>query len=76
MKTRFFPLALLFALALACNYEAEPFAPSRPEIPTPAPLWPSPTREPTAGLPPATGKWSLWLDGPHLRGANIYQRRV
>lgn len=21
-------------------------------------------------------KWSLWVDGPHLRGANIYQRRV
>ena len=20
-------------------------------------------------------KWALWLDGPHLRGANIYQRR-
>lgn len=21
-------------------------------------------------------KWSLWVDGPHLRGANIYQRRI
>ena len=21
-------------------------------------------------------KWALWTDGPHLRGANIYQRRV
>lgn len=21
-------------------------------------------------------EWSLWVDGPHLRGANIYQRRV
>ncbi|MBN2325690.1 MAG: cellulase family glycosylhydrolase [Candidatus Omnitrophica bacterium] len=21
-------------------------------------------------------KWSLWIEGPHLRGANIYQRRV
>ena len=21
-------------------------------------------------------KWALWVDGPHLRGANIYQRRV
>lgn len=23
----------------------------------------------------ASDKWSLWQDGPHLRGANIYQRR-
>ena len=23
-----------------------------------------------------TSKWDLWVDGPHLRGANIYQRRV
>jgi len=23
-----------------------------------------------------TSKWDLWVDGPHLRGANIFQRRV
>jgi cysteinyl-tRNA synthetase len=37
--------------------------------------------EPTASLThspssPKIDKWSLWVDGPHLRGANIYQRRV
>ena len=25
---------------------------------------------------PTIDKWSLWVNGPHLRGANIYQRRV
>jgi len=25
---------------------------------------------------PAPGKWSLWVNGTQLRGANIYQRRV
>ncbi len=25
---------------------------------------------------PSFDKWSLWVGGPHLRGANIYQRRV
>jgi hypothetical protein len=34
---------------------------------------------PTSGHHPAgpePDKWALWVDGPHLRGANIYQRRV
>jgi hypothetical protein len=38
--------------------------------------------EPAAELPPppsldaAGDEMALWVDGPHLRGANIYQRRV
>ena len=35
------------------------------------------TKEPTSTPPrlpasSAADKWSLWVDGPHLRGANIY----
>jgi len=60
--------AMFVLLALACNYGVM-------DSPTPAP-----TVRPSAILsPPAettVDKWSLWVDGPHLRGANIYQRRV
>ncbi len=30
----------------------------------------------STSYPPITSKWELWVNGPHLRGANIYQRRV
>ncbi|MEW5871523.1 MAG: cellulase family glycosylhydrolase [Chloroflexota bacterium] len=46
------------------------------DIPTTAP---KPTLRPTSTNDrPATSlsKWDLWLDGPHLRGANVYQRHV
>ncbi len=44
----------------------------------------SPTEESIIVLPvaaqttpqPIAAKWDLWVDGPHLRGANIYQRHV
>ena len=36
--------------------------------PTPSPLPPSAT--------PSADKWSLWVNGTRLRGANIYQRHV
>ena len=32
------------------------------------------TPEPSPAAP--TNRWELWLDGPHLRGAHIHQRRV
>jgi hypothetical protein len=50
-------------------------APVSTASPIEAPV-PSKTEEPVP--PPATAldKWALWTDGPHLRGANIYQRRV
>jgi len=32
--------------------------------------------DPTSTAPVDTGLLALWQDGPHLRGANIYQRRV
>ena len=31
---------------------------------------------PFSATPKRGNKWALWTDGPHLRGANIYQRRV
>jgi uncharacterized protein (TIGR01370 family) len=46
--------------------------PTQPESP--------PTTLTEPAIPPHAGpgidKWALWADGPHLRGANIYQRRV
>jgi len=44
-------------------------------------ITPTPTHEPspkdTITVPEAVdGKWELWVNGTHLRGANIYQRRV
>jgi hypothetical protein len=66
-------LALLFvvlsSLLLACESDYDP----EEAPPTPVELPPSPA-------PPAGGidfnKFALWVDGPHLRGANVYQRRI
>ena len=65
--------------SLAATTPAEPTEP-----PPTATVSPTATSLPvTATAPPtetpltsAYDKFSLWVDGPHLRGANIYQRRV
>ena len=36
----------------------------------------APTATATPTIQPAADKWALWTDSTHLRGANIYQRRV
>jgi hypothetical protein len=51
-------------------------SPSASPTPQPSPtVTPTSTPTPTPTLVPIT-KWELWVGGPHLRGANIYQRRV
>lgn len=77
-------IALTFLWAPACNFggAATSATPSAGDLIQPTA---SPSPQP-AGEPPATatrsrgeplvGKWDLWVDGTHLRGANIYQRRV
>ena len=53
-----------------------------PDLPTATSRSPTVTVPQTRAAPTqgpgiaATDKWALWVDGPHLRGANIYQRRV
>jgi len=74
-------LALLIGIGLACGIgppDTDDETP--PDTPIPAPEA-TPVQEPTSTPPrqaagPTSGKWDLWVDGPHLRGANIYQRRV
>ncbi len=56
------------------------------DTPTPLPLTPTgaaatPTNPPSpsptqGGDKTRLSKWALWVEGPHLRGANIYQRHV
>jgi hypothetical protein len=47
--------------------------PTATSTPTPTA---TPTTTPTATTTVPTDKWSLWAGGTHLRGANIWQRRV
>jgi len=61
--------AMLVSSAFACGGEEEA-AP----IPTPMPT-PQPTVTPVVSGA-VEDKWELWVDSTHLRGANIYQRRV
>jgi hypothetical protein len=82
-------LLILFTTAIACSsmrvadeaLETSPLVPptSFPTIidasPTIDLAQPAPTTTPVASKPQLS-KFSLWVDGPHLRGANIYQRRV
>ena len=53
--------ALLVCCLASCNAKATPAA-ATPRVAT----------EPGASF----DKWRLWIDGPHLRGANIWQRLV
>ena len=85
-------LVLLITGSLACRLVSEVSTPDEPHLgPTAlAPTVPVivPTLTPAdEGVPPETSppstagahgfsKWGLWVGGPHLRGANIYQRRV
>jgi cysteinyl-tRNA synthetase len=70
-------MVLLFSLILACNRPPvsngpEADGPTESSFQAPSPI-PAATQPPNS---PGFDKWSLWIDGPHLRGANIYQRRV
>jgi TolB protein len=61
-------LALLAGLTVACGISPSDDS----DVETP------PATRPPAGPAMATAgdDWPLWVDGPHLRGANVYQRRV
>jgi len=52
---------------------------TKPPLPTDT-LSPAATATQVPSLPEPSAaeidKWALWVDGPNLRGANIYQRRV
>jgi cysteinyl-tRNA synthetase len=66
------------AVTLGCGL-AFPIPDGKTDTAVPAsPTTPAPgsTPAPPLTLPVGFGKWGLWTDGPHLRGANIYQRRV
>jgi hypothetical protein len=63
-----FPLLFIIGAAVAAC------VPSHAETAKPT-AWPSPTSIPPSSTP-APSKWSLWVDGTKLRGANVYQRRV
>jgi hypothetical protein len=56
-----------------------PLAPSPPEnavSPTPSRTTSTENIPVNESRPTTMTKFSLWVDGPHLRGANFYQRRV
>ncbi|MFQ6014086.1 MAG: glycoside hydrolase family 5 protein [Anaerolineae bacterium] len=84
MRRVYLSLASLVLLALACNLGGGPARspfPSPVTTPTSSPTVapepsPSPSLSPAPSPEPGLDKWDLWVDGPHLRGANIYQRRV
>ncbi len=70
-------LALAGGLITACDDAGSPDEEER----TTATVSDAPTAAPTATAPRASrsaagDKWSLWVDGPHLRGANIWQAVV
>jgi hypothetical protein len=82
IRTRYTParlclLAILACLALACGplTEWEELPPPATRAASPTPLPPPPTAAPPAGQA-GFDEWALWVDGPHLRGANVYQRRI
>ncbi|MFB0535273.1 MAG: glycoside hydrolase family 5 protein [Anaerolineae bacterium] len=87
MKRMTIPVALIF-FVLACGplplTEEEEHPPSTAPPPSPQAMPTQPKPPPTtlaeSAIPPHAGpgidKWALWADGTHLRGANIYQRRV
>jgi uncharacterized protein (TIGR01370 family) len=82
MRTRFSQFVLcvlLAALILSCGLAdlAETDESTAPQATTAAAENDSST--PPTTPPPAissSDEWDLWVDGPHLRGADIYQRRV
>jgi hypothetical protein len=71
-------LLVLIFLILACGPSPLAGEEENPLPPTPPPVI---AEEPTStAAPPQAGaavdKFALWANGTHLRGANIYQRRV
>lgn len=65
-------LALFAGLIMACGVGSPD---SDGEIPT-ATRSPAVTQAQPSTATSGVNKWALWTGGPHLRGANIYQRRV
>lgn len=80
-STAYALLSITFASLLLASCDIEPESSSTPaptSTPPPATVVATPTQK--APSQPTTGtsfdKWNLWVDGPHLRGANIWQRIV
>ncbi len=71
IKKRALLVIVLLSLAVAC---APPFEEEETTL-TLAPRPSPPTSSPPAEIG-AFDEWALWIDGPHLRGANVYQRRI
>lgn len=74
---RFVATILLVADLTACNLSVGSGGEDEADVPTPASIVAAPPAD--AACPPAEtvdGKWALWVDGPHLRGANIWQAIV
>jgi uncharacterized protein (TIGR01370 family) len=88
MRLRKYSVLILILICAACIQQPpeEVFEPPEPTLPTTpetiAPETPPPTEPPTSPPPPEPpeppDKMDLWDNktGPHLRGANIHQRRV
>ena len=70
--------SLVFGLALACGLPPDGADDEMPTAtPPPTATRATPVASPQAPVRPIEiDKWALWTGGPHLRGANIYQRRV
>ena len=85
MQTWLIPLLTLTIISLACGFfnntvpDEATGTPqgNEPQINTNTPSSPS---TPSSTQPTTPGsefdKWSLWVNRPHLRGANVHQRRV
>ncbi len=74
MKHLLLSLVLLIGLMTACD-TGDDFVIDKQPVDTAVPN-PSPPPFPEIAGPAAFDKMSLWTDGPHLRGANIWQAVV
>jgi cysteinyl-tRNA synthetase len=79
MKRLSFLLILFIFFLAACDsdevfeeYESPPEAPPETAVPPPT----RPAADPEITIDPSFDKYDLWVNGPHLRGANIWQAVV